>query len=857
MEHANTVHNNNETKSDSAMGLFETLTALPLECDILVMPEIPTSSSMDATSTSTSTHSQPDVLDIQAALNPCSISNLLLLQDIALQHKTSLLLSLSSCRLTYESQSLFVHPVPSTFAVIMEETDRQLLAELTVAFEFESAMTQWLELQDSNQTANQTMFPQASPSLQLQDAPALSDESPSPSSSSKGSSKPTRASKRNRRSKVNTSFGDWDMCFAPPPSPPMETPRSVQDPLILIRLQAMLDKEVEQMDQLLRVLAMAGAVLAVLLVWTAAQLYRANKEILEAQGHAMDSLCIPEPTLTRMATESRTRHESSSSIQEPTSVRSDWSEEAQFSSRETISTHLSEITVPARPDVLSPLSLDLIFQETEIRTPVISNRKNIPVNETPPQTPIASNRSKKELPATATVTPPQTPIASNRTNKSDGATPATTSPSSSEECAQVASSKLPPQIPAPPPLSIHDIEDPEESDFLLLIPKIAPLATSDSPPVSFSESRKQQTQETKIRSSNRKILDRIQAARQATATETVSLHGQLASFAFQKNDKPVQVEAAQESPLRDPIKAKANADKDESQVDTELKVGSHVHTEKVEVGQLTQPRRQIGRPTYPASPSLQDQLASFSFKKTNHATLHTDVAHVTPPKTERCWPTIPTPEAEVCEDEYRAFTNPAECVEVVPTCPLSPVTEPRENKKQNETQTLSPCSQLALEWAQKKSTRRNMRKPRKNTKIRPTGSPFMRLPPQLSRTQGIDLSISLSPAAPQDTASDSLVHETLIRQLPYMSTPAAPLISKSNAQPRKTIVSTIPAKPSAPGHDIPGLPTASVLACDSTEHNADSPIKETRRRLSPLVPSMLPELCSTPGSEDSFVDDYW
>lgn len=540
-----------------------------------------------------------------------------------------------------------------------------------------------------------------------------------------------------------------------------------------------------------------------------------------------------------IATESSARHEyeyESSSIQEPISVRSDWSGEVPSSSPCEISPYLSEITMPTTPDVLSPLSLDRIFQETEVQTPVISNRKNISVNdaETPPHTPIASNRSKKEVP-TVTVTPPQTPIAGNRSNELDGATPATASPSPSEECAQLASTlKLPPQVPAPPPLSIHQIEHPEESDFLLLIPKITPLATrsaDDSPPVSFSESRKQQTQETKIRSSKRKILDRIQAARQqATATETVSLHGQLASFAFKKNAKPVQVEAAtqESSLLRDPmIKANANVDQDESsQVVAEQKVdSSYVLKEKVEVAQLTPPR------------------------------LQSDVAHVTPPKTEICCPTTPTPEAKVDEGAYRAVTNPVPSVQVFPTCPLSPVSEPRENKKQNETQTLSPCSQLALEWAQKKSARRNKRKPKKHTKIRPTGSPFMRLPPQVLRTQGIDLSTSLSSTAPRDTNSDSEQHETLVRQLPFTPTPAAPLVSNSNAQPRETIVSPIPANPSAPG-DIPALPTEPVLSCDSTEDNVDSPIKETRPRLSPLVP-ILPELCSTPGSEDSFVDDYW
>jgi hypothetical protein len=862
MEHANHVHNN-EARSDSAMDLFETLTALPLECDILVMPEIPTSS-MDATST----HSQPDVLEIQAALNPCSISNLLLLQDLAIQHKTSLLLSLSSCRLTYESQSLFVHPVPSTFAVTMEETDHQLLAELTVAFEFESAMTQWLEYQDRIQNSNQTTLPQASPSLQLQDACSLSDESPFPSSSSKGSSKPTRSSKPIPRSMDNDSL-EWDTCFATPPKPPIETPRSVQDPLVFVRLQAMLDKEVEQMDQLLHVLAMAGAVLAVLLVWTAAQLYRANKEF-EQRGDAKESL-IPEPT--KMAAPRTTRDESSIQepvlppIQEPASVISDWSGETP-SSRCDISPNASEITVPTSPDVLSPLSLDQIFQETEVRTPVISNRKNIPVNETTPQAPITSNRTKKEVPPTSTVTPPQAPITSNRTknisahvtppqtpiassrsNTSDAPTPGTETPSRNEECAHVASSNSPPQVPAPPPLSIHEIEHPEESDFLLLIPKITPLE-------SFSQSQKQHTHETKIRSSNRNILDRIQAARQATATETVSLHDQLASFAFKKNDKPVQVEAAQVSPFREPIKA--NVDEDESQVVAEHNVDSSVPKEKVEVAQVTPPRRQIGRPRNHTPPSLQDQLVSFAFKKKkNNATAQTDVAHVTPPKTEICCPTTPTPEAKVDEEEYQAVTNPAPSIEVVPAYPLSPVSEPKENKKQNETQTLSPCSQLALEWAQQKSARRNNRKPKKkHTKIRPTGSPFLRPRPQVSRTQGIDLSTSLSPAAPLDTNSDSQQHETLVHRLPFKPTPTAPLVSNSNAQPRETIVSPKIVKPSVPGHAFPALATQSVLGCDLTEDNVDSPIKETRPRLSPLVP-MLPELCSTPGSEDSFVDDYW
>jgi hypothetical protein len=622
---------------------------------------------------------------------------------------------------------------------------------------------------------------------------------------------------------------------------------------------------------------MAGAVLAVLLVWTAAQLYRANKE-LDQRGDAKESL-IPEPTPTRMATESSRWDESA--IQEPTSMRSDGSDEAP-SSPCKISPYSSEITVPTTPDALSPLSLDRIFQETEVRTPVTSNRKNIPVNETPPQTPVASNRTKKEVPptatATATVTPPQTPIsskhtktisihatlpqapiASHRSNKSVDSTPATASPSPSNECVQGASSKLPPQVPAPPPpppLSIHEIEHPEESDFLLLIPKITPLGTIDSPSVSFSESRKQQTQETKIRSSNRKILDRIQAARQATATETVSLHGQLTNFVFKKNDTPLQVEAAQESPLREPNKTAANVDKDKSQVVVEQKVDSYVHTEKVEVAQLTPPRLQIGRLGNPIPPSLQDQLASFAFKKNKRVALQTDVAHVTPPKTEICCPTTPVPEAKVDEEDYRSVTNPAPSFEVVPTCPLSPVSEPSENKKQSETHTLSPSSQLALEWAQKKSARRNKRKPKKHTKIRPTGSPFLRPPPQVSRTQVIDLSTSPPPASSRDTNSDSQQHETLVRQLPFKPTPAAPLVSDSNAQPRETIVSTIPVKPSAPGYNKLALPTESVLTCKSTEDNIDSPIKETRPRLSPLVP-MLPELCSTPGSKDSFVDDYW
>jgi hypothetical protein len=275
--------------------------------------------------------------------------------------------------------------------------------------------------------------------------------------------------------------------------------------------------------------------------------------------------------------------------------------------------------------------------------------------------------------------------------------------------------------------------------------------------------------------------------------------------------------------------------------------------------QLTPPRRQIGRLRNPTSPSLQDQLAGFAFKKKkNHTEVQTDVAHVFPPKTEIYCPTTPRLQTKVDEEKYRAVTNPAPSVEVVPTCPLSPVSVPRENQKQNETQPLSPCSQLALEWARKKSARRNKRKPKKHTKIRPTGSSFLQPPPQVSRTQGIDLSASLSPAAPlMDTNSDSQQHdETLVHPLPFKPTPAALLVSNSNAQPCETIVSPIPVEPSAPGHAIPVLPTESVLACDLTKDNVGSPIKERRPRLSPLVP-MLPELCSTPGSEDSFVDDYW
>jgi hypothetical protein len=220
----------------------------PIFCDILTLPEIPDDK-------------EPYLLQ-QNPLNPCGMDNVVILQNLPWHHDGNVLMSLTSCRVLVQDIVFPVEPKPSTFALSFTEESSHM-TELDVMFDFAVARTRWNELAAVAKKHH------------LQDDDDADDDS---------------AFSSNHTVRPEKSLFAQD-CMSPPQDriPPFhntgeeycsENMIHASHPdqrIVLARLQAMAEKEAQDLDRLLGVLGILGALLLGLLLWSGHQLYESSK----------------------------------------------------------------------------------------------------------------------------------------------------------------------------------------------------------------------------------------------------------------------------------------------------------------------------------------------------------------------------------------------------------------------------------------------------------------------------------------------------------------------------------------------------------------------------------------------------
>ncbi len=155
--------------------------------------------------------------------------------------------------------------------------------------------------------------------------------------------------------------------------------------------------------------------------------------------------------------------------------------------------------------------------------------------------------------------------------------------------------------------------------------------------------------------------------------------------------------------------------------------------------------------------------------------------------------------------------------------------------------TLSPCSKLAETWAAKKTFRRSNRKKQQSKKFHPQKGlaiptlSFQPEPDSIWSTQSLLPTFPLRPFGPinsiESTDKSARKQESMF-QIP-IQTNVNPFLSKQNQN---------------------YVPKSSEPCVDQDAQVLQVPSIQTPTIVAPLVPDLV---FSTPGSDDSFVDDYW
>ncbi|KAL3944631.1 MAG: hypothetical protein SGBAC_001291 [Bacillariaceae sp.] len=247
------------------------LKSLPLVCDILMLPELPSDE-------------EPASLS-QKQLNPCGIENVIWMQNM--QQTGAMLMSLTSCHVVAAVDDnemtvvLPVQPVPSTFVIDgggeTKSTVDQQVSNLNVAFDFEMAEQLWDELLLKDATANASVTT----------APHQAKENHIREAEVKDSSKPTKKNDSSDAAQVGcdltlepfyqdlirSSFQQQQQqptkrSFAPSDSPEV----------VLKHLQMMTEKEAQVLDRILIVLGAVGVFLLGLLWWSGREVFRASRK---------------------------------------------------------------------------------------------------------------------------------------------------------------------------------------------------------------------------------------------------------------------------------------------------------------------------------------------------------------------------------------------------------------------------------------------------------------------------------------------------------------------------------------------------------------------------------------------------
>ena len=137
--------------SEEDTEIWNTLSSSSIACDMLILPEIPT---LNEESDGINSSSSSDAIEIsEARLNPCGMSNILVLEGLSLTKSpasnTKFLLSLTSCSLldtTTQASTFFpVEPIPSAFAFGFDKIEGgRFVSEVDISFDLSHAMNQLL-----------------------------------------------------------------------------------------------------------------------------------------------------------------------------------------------------------------------------------------------------------------------------------------------------------------------------------------------------------------------------------------------------------------------------------------------------------------------------------------------------------------------------------------------------------------------------------------------------------------------------------------------------------------------------------------------------------------------------------------
>ena len=252
-----------------------TLSSLPIICDILMIPEIPR---FHSNGTSLSNRQQAIKL-YGNEFNPCGISNILLLEEFPWRRE-KILLSLTSCSVEGENFVHLVDPTPSTFDFFFQEVEdqRKPMAELYLEFTLTTANTQYQEKIDDSMNAS-TILRTAKPA-----------EVPAKTTPSSVDSTPDLPSPECLDPQHCYRFYT-DMCINPWQEHSRQQSQEQQQ--ALKQLQLMMERDTNDLDQIIFVVVIVGVVLFGLLMWSGWQLYASFRR----------KIFSPEGTLSRMSLE--------------------------------------------------------------------------------------------------------------------------------------------------------------------------------------------------------------------------------------------------------------------------------------------------------------------------------------------------------------------------------------------------------------------------------------------------------------------------------------------------------------------------------------------------------------------------
>lgn len=170
----------------------------------------------------------------QNPLNPCGVANVVMLQN--LPWHGNVLMSLTSCRVLVDGSVFPVEPKPSTFAVSFTDESPHM-TELDIMFDFSAANTRWKKLATEAKNRRGEVH----------------ENSALPSNHS-------------GYSMEDQSFvQDWIQHSRP------------DHQIFLSHLQAMAEKEAHDLDRILGILGIVGAVLLGLLLWSGYRLSESSK----------------------------------------------------------------------------------------------------------------------------------------------------------------------------------------------------------------------------------------------------------------------------------------------------------------------------------------------------------------------------------------------------------------------------------------------------------------------------------------------------------------------------------------------------------------------------------------------------